>query len=451
MGIEAFEKTLPETILMAEKIKKNMPGTTIFLIGEQLEGACRKIVSGFPFVEFTVKGEPVTASKKLAEALKESNFTKIPGVSTIKDGEFSQNKPILANEEDLPALRCKDYYEQNKDKLPSEFTVEVFGSKGCPNRCLFCGDHTERPYRRKPNSVLVDEIKKIKEETGLNHFLISDYNFTHDREKLVEFCKLLSGLEITWATLSRIDDLNEELIDKMEEAGCRGLFLGIESGDPKMQKFINKNIDINKADENMEILSNSKITVRASFIVGFPEESTSSLSKTIEKAIHYSELGASVEIADLKPRRASRYYRDGDFEIFFDPLFYPFSTMGDREEEVKLIGRNPDLFTIHHRFKNKNFSPYYLFLLSNLSIIINLFPKTLISYKEETSTELLKLFNKLMGVDPKNVSKKEAHQLAKNFQRDMVKSFFNLVSQETEKTNRVLMKEVKNPGYFYNP
>jgi radical SAM superfamily enzyme YgiQ (UPF0313 family) len=67
----------------------------------------------------------------------------------------------------------------------------------------------------------------------------------------------------------------------MTDAGMTGIYIGIETGSPRMQKLINKNLDLRNTLPILSYLQEKNCKIIASFIFGFPEETEEDLSQTI--------------------------------------------------------------------------------------------------------------------------------------------------------------------------
>jgi p-methyltransferase len=68
----------------------------------------------------------------------------------------------------------------------------------------------------------------------------------------------------------------------MAESGCKGVFLGIESGSPTILKNMNKAATIEKYAQGIEWLRLYNILTFGSFIVGFPGETDQTVRETID-------------------------------------------------------------------------------------------------------------------------------------------------------------------------
>lgn len=77
----------------------------------------------------------------------------------------------------------------------------------------------------------------------------------------------------------------------MSEAGCCGIFYGIESGSQRMQKIINKNIKVKEVVKSVRMTKANGIQPFCAFIFGFPEENVVDILKTIALVFKLSFFG----------------------------------------------------------------------------------------------------------------------------------------------------------------
>ncbi|HQK74506.1 MAG TPA: radical SAM protein, partial [Clostridiales bacterium] len=94
-----------------------------------------------------------------------------------------------------------------------------------------------------------------------------------------------SGLRFLWGCDMRADSCSENELRAMYDAGCRWIFFGIESGSPRMQRLIDKNLDLDKARRTLETCARLGIVTTTSFIVGFPGETREDLMQTVAYAL----------------------------------------------------------------------------------------------------------------------------------------------------------------------
>ena len=156
---------------------------------------------------------------------------------------------------------------------------------GCPFNCDFCsrpvfGDH----FRRRNLDKVFAEIEQIR-ALGYDSLWIADDNFTLDVRFLKEFCQRMSGRKMQWSCLSRVTGVNEEMVLMMKEAGCRRVYLGLESGNQETLKLMKKQTTLEEGQNAVRLFHNAGIEVAAFFIVGYPGETTASIEDTFRYAL----------------------------------------------------------------------------------------------------------------------------------------------------------------------
>jgi len=100
-------------------------------------------------------------------------------------------------------------------------------------------------------------------------------------------------IDIHWACETRVDNMNEDIIKLMSDAGCRAVYLGIESGSEEILKTLNKNISTKQIRQTIPLFKKYGINTYCSLITGIPGEtyddylSTLNLMKEV-KPFEYS-------------------------------------------------------------------------------------------------------------------------------------------------------------------
>src|SRR5262249_49203531 len=79
----------------------------------------------------------------------------------------------------------------------------------------------------------------------------------------------------------RCSNADDEAFDLMAEAGCLGVFLGIESGDQRILKNMNKFARTDRYRYGVEQLTNRGMISLASIVLGFPGENEESVRNTL--------------------------------------------------------------------------------------------------------------------------------------------------------------------------
>jgi tetratricopeptide (TPR) repeat protein len=145
---------------------------------------------------------------------------------------------------------------------------------------------------------------------GVTFFFFSDDTFTLRRERVIDICRRIAQkrLDITWAAIARVDDVEEEMLFWMRKAGCIQISYGVESGSEAVRGALNKNLDARRIQEAFHLTQRYGILARAYFIYGCPGETMDTVRETLELIGKIRPLAAIFYILDIFPGTA--LYRD---------------------------------------------------------------------------------------------------------------------------------------------
>jgi len=168
----------------------------------------------------------------------------------------------------------------------------IVTSRSCPSRCTFCtirkvwGDI----YRMRSAENVIGEIVLLREKYGIRHLAIQDDNFTVSKERTIKICKAI--IENRWnLTLEAssgiyIPSLDREVLSWLKKAGLNFMYLGVESGNQNtLTNIIQKNLNLKKMGEVIDVCKNLSIKTGGYFIIGFPGETLDNMKETIDYAL----------------------------------------------------------------------------------------------------------------------------------------------------------------------
>lgn len=288
---------------LSRKLKQKSPSIYISFGGPQSELVAKETILRFPFVDFVCCSEGENTIIPFLKLLLRNDDgslepTSVDGL-TYRDsnGQLHQNCfPAF-----LPDNYIRPYYYY--DLIPSiVFTntsrMQIDVGRGCPFSCTYCSTKTfwKRKFRLRNLQDIVDEMQYVNMHFGINTFDFMHDLFTVNKRRVLEFCNEISkrNLKVKWGCDSRIDTIDFELIDKMQEQGMYQVFFGIETGSKRMQEIINKRLNLQRCDEIVRYCISKGIEVTTSFIYGFPEENEEDLDATIKMAVKFQNYGCTV-------------------------------------------------------------------------------------------------------------------------------------------------------------
>ncbi|MFQ6056370.1 MAG: B12-binding domain-containing radical SAM protein [Methanosarcinales archaeon] len=89
-------------------------------------------------------------------------------------------------------------------------------------------------------------------------------------------------MDIAWFCEARVNTINKNILEKMKNAGCTYIQVGVESGSPRILKKIKKNINIEQVKQVAQWSKEVGLRIRASFMFGLPEETYEDAMKTVQ-------------------------------------------------------------------------------------------------------------------------------------------------------------------------
>ena len=300
VGVSILHATRWGGIDIARITKAVFPEVPVVFGGPGATFLWHHLLTHFPELDYIVLGEGELTILRLAELLQHDRKTEIPalpGLAFRQGGKPEKNDPpdFIKDLDSLPD--------------PSRYFKfqHIISSRGCPWNCAFCG--SPRIWKRKVRfhspSYFVDQIENLY-RAGTSFFYISDDTFTLKKERVIQICKLIleRKLDISWAAISRVNNIDEDILYWMRRAGCTQISYGVESGSPKIRKALNKNLKNSQIHQAFEITASHGIMPRAYIIYGSPGETRKTITETIRLMERIRPLSAIFYILDIFPGTA---------------------------------------------------------------------------------------------------------------------------------------------------
>jgi radical SAM superfamily enzyme YgiQ (UPF0313 family) len=161
-------------------------------------------------------------------------------------------------------------------------------SRGCPFRCIFCDNHIVlgRKYRAYSAPRILEEWRILTRDFGVKEIMFKESDFTLDRERVREFCALVSKepVLIPWTCNGHIGLLDFDLLRVMRRAGCRLIQYGVESGDQAVLDRLQKGITVSQVVETFRLTRQAGIRTVANIMIGNPGDTRETIAKTVSLA-----------------------------------------------------------------------------------------------------------------------------------------------------------------------
>src|SRR5215813_6242113 len=349
-GLSTVCSSYPLTLRIAQELKRCHPDSAVVLGGPQASVVDIATMRAYPFVDLVVRGEAEHTLPQLVDALaSHSSPAAIPGLTFRQGGEVvrSQDAPLIL---DLDSLPFPAFHLFPDVRFCRHFPLEL--GRGCPFACTFCStnDFFRRRFRLKSPAHMIAEMRRVKESYGINSFELVHDMFTVDRKRVVEFCEALieSGESFTWGSSARTDCIDEELIALMARAGCRGIFFGIETDSARMQKIIDKGLDLDDSADRVRSCDKFKINTAVSLMAGFPDETMNDLRDTAAFFVDSLRFEhADPQLSILAPLAATPITTQHKDSLVLDDDVADMSYRGWRQEpqDHAMIAEHPEIFS----------------------------------------------------------------------------------------------------------
>jgi len=295
-GFSSICSSYPFTLRIAQNLKQFRPDSIIIVGGPQGSATARATLEACPFVDYVLRGEVETS---IAQFVK-SHFSEpasVAGMCWRDNGRVVSNAPPAPADIDTVPMPAYDLWDMNGVEV-----IHIEAGRGCPFRCKFCSTSTffGRTYRLKNPEALAAEAAAATARYGVHKVAFVHDNLFRTENGCREFCETWmrnSDLRnVTWTCSLRVDFVTPAIAQVLARSRCAGVFLGIETGAPRMQRVIGKNINLARARHSISALLGAGVKVTTSFIIGFPEETESELAQTLD---FYCEM---LRLPEVKPQ-----------------------------------------------------------------------------------------------------------------------------------------------------
>jgi len=287
-------------IEIARTAKRIDPGVTVVFGGVGATHLWDHFLKHFPEVDFIVTGEgeyPFSSLVAMLENKAPVDSEDIPGLAFRKNGRPFRTAPAEASC-DLDALPMPGRHFD---------LAHVSLTRGCVSNCAFCGSPAfwGRRVRSHSADYFVEQLAVLRRR-GRRFFYVSDDTFTLDKGRVIDVCRKIiqQSLGISWAAISRVDAVDEEVLAWMRRAGCIQISYGVESGSAAIRRRLHKKISETQVLRAFELTQRYGIMARAYFIYGCPGESRQTIQDTIDLIQAIRPLGAVFYILDIFPGTA---------------------------------------------------------------------------------------------------------------------------------------------------
>lgn len=317
IAISILTATVYTTWEMARVAKQICPDVIVVVGGMHCSALPENTLSERA-IDYGIVGEGEPAFRELVIALQKGDDPHNMQNLVYRDDDrvvVNPRREPISNLDGIP-FPARDLFDTNRYGLnvnrrtTSAKSTTMLTSRGCPYGCIFCSKSIYgRHFNQRSVGNVIEEMKLLERE-GYGEVLIVDDTFTVNRTWVLEFCKLFikENISLQWNCHARVNTLDEEVVRAMKEAHCTGMAFGIESGNEKILKSIDKQITLGQARSAVRMCRKHGITSLCSYIFGHPGDTWQSVNDTLRAALEIDSDYANFCV--LVPMPGSRIFDD---------------------------------------------------------------------------------------------------------------------------------------------
>lgn len=308
VGITSFSQEFREAHEIARRSKRLFPDTRVILGGPYATSDYMQAMKD-PNIDVAVIGEGERSFFNLVSAFdKGEDWTQIRELAYRNNGviQKSEMREFIDNLDELPypawdTIDLEEYFNRKGTRKRTSFNqhqmkrrvLSIQTTRGCPYHCSYCHNLFGKKLRKRSIENVIGELKLMKEKYNVEEVEIIDdiFNLDMDRAKQI-FRRIIEeklNMKFSFPNGLRSDRLDEELLDLFKEGGVYRLVFAIESGTPRIQKLVRKNLDLEKARKSIAFAARRGFSMGGFFMLGFLDETEEEVWNTINFALE-SEL-----------------------------------------------------------------------------------------------------------------------------------------------------------------
>ncbi len=191
--------------------------------------------------------------------------------------------------------------------------ITIITSRGCPFHCIYCPVlYTIGNRWRYRSATSVGDELEYWYQKGYRRFEFGDDNFTLKQERVFEICdqiekRKFAGIKIGLGNGIRADRVTKDMLLRMKEVGFSYIAFGVEAGNNKILKNINKGETIDQIETGIKWATEIGFPVNLFFLLGSPGETEEDVRDSVDLALRYPV--ENVRFYNILPFPQSKLYQ----------------------------------------------------------------------------------------------------------------------------------------------
>lgn len=245
------------------------------------------VLQAIPAIDLLVVGEGELAFSRLLSGTATNGLVFRHGSKIVDLGDSD----IVDNLDELPfpdysLVDLGRYQEHLSYAYNHRRQGVLLTSRGCPFLCTYCNTFAGKTARLRSAENVVAEMEQMSNEHAINDFYVVDDIFNMDRKRTAAIFRKIIDLRKNWHLYFvnglRADIMTRELVDLMADAGTAWVTYAVESGSPRIQKLVKKDMRLAKAAEIINYSQDRGMVVNVNTMYGFPTETPADAQLTLD-------------------------------------------------------------------------------------------------------------------------------------------------------------------------
>ncbi|MFP4039443.1 MAG: B12-binding domain-containing radical SAM protein [Desulfosudaceae bacterium] len=296
VGLSVTSPTAHNLGYLTEHIRTMLPKALIIIGGAHVSAFGAKSLSNTR-ADAAVSGEGEIALEEIIRTcLEGGSLDEVPGLHRrAADGQIVTNPGNIPFIEDIDSLPPPAYdlidlpaywKRQSMPPMPRRRYASLFSSRGCPYRCIYCHRIFGDRFRFHSAERIADEMAWIQKTYRIADFEFLDDIFNLDKQRIFDLSTRIHDRGLTTKLVFpngvRTDIFTKDELDALMGMGMYFASFALESGSPRIQKLIGKNLNIEKFLENVRYAVSRGVLANGFAMMGFPTETEQDLQQTID-------------------------------------------------------------------------------------------------------------------------------------------------------------------------
>jgi anaerobic magnesium-protoporphyrin IX monomethyl ester cyclase len=287
VGLTAFTNEIKPAARIAHAVKERVPHVRTLIGGVHVTAIPRRTMLEFPEFDIACIGQGDRTIVELVAALDGNR-----PLETVAGLMWREGDEIMESAQPAPPPSVRDLPVPAWDLLPAGTRYHLMTARGCPYNCNFCANPNGRIVQRRTIEQIIAECEHVLSTfspTDPINIWFDDEIFTVDMKRTHVLCDaiLAAGLQkrMGWWAQTHVNVIDEPLLRKMKEAGCKRVGLGLESADESVLRNMGKGSTVERAYAACRAAERVGMPLETFFILGHPGETAASARNTIDFAV----------------------------------------------------------------------------------------------------------------------------------------------------------------------